>query len=172
MHAEYATIKERPALRFQRRMAHPVDAVWRAITESAQLEQWFPSSVELDLREGGEMTFTFRETKLSEQPTTMAGEVTDLDPPRLFAFYWGEDHLRFELEPADGGTLLTFTALLDARDKAARDAAGWHVTFDALERHLAGTATSPSSPEPGADWRGLYDEYAGRGFPTGAPIPE
>ena len=35
------TIDGRPALRFQRRLAHPVDRVWRAITEPDELEDWF-----------------------------------------------------------------------------------------------------------------------------------
>ena len=171
MHVEYATIDDRPALNFERRIAHPVDAVWRAITEPEQLEHWFPSSVELDLRVGGEMTFTFREMQLAEQPMTLSGEVTDLDPPHLFAFYWGQDHLKFELAPADQGTLLRFTAMLDAKDKAARDAAGWHMCLDRLELQLGG-ATTALGTEPSGEWRGRYEEYVGRGFPTGAPVPD
>jgi hypothetical protein len=106
-----------------------------------------------------------------DAPTTMTGRVTDFDPPRRFAFYWGEDHLRFELEPADDhGCLLHFTIELDARDKAARDAAGWHQCLDALERQLTGTA--PERPMPSDAWRERYDEYARRGLPTGAPVPD
>ena len=145
MHVEYATIDDRPALNFERRIAHPVDAVWRAITEPEQLEHWFPSSVELDLRVGGEMTFTFREMPLAEQPMTLA--------------------------PADQGTLLRFTAMLDAKDKAARDAAGWHMCLDRLELQLGG-ATTALGTEPTGEWRGRYEEYVGRGFPTGAPVPD
>jgi hypothetical protein len=101
----------------------------------------------------------------------MTGRVTDFDPPHLLAFYWGDDHLRFELEPADGETsLLRFTVVLDSEDKAARDAAGWHQCLDGLESRLAG-ATSPR-PMPSDPWREHYAEYTRRGLPTGAPVPD
>jgi uncharacterized protein YndB with AHSA1/START domain len=167
MYGAYDTIENRPALRFERRLSHPVEVVWRAITESDELEQWFPSRVEVDeLRPGAEMTFRFENMPL-DAPSTMAGRVTAFDPPRLFEFYWGEDHLRFELEPAGSDACtLRLTVLLDEREKAARDGAGWHVCLDRLGRQLAGA-------EPGGreDWRGLYEEYQRRGTPAGAPIP-
>ena len=168
MYGAYDTIENRPALRFERRLSHSVDAVWGAITEPDELEQWFPSKVEVEaLRPGAEMTFRFENMPL-DAPSTMTGRVTDLDPPRLFAFYWGGDHLRFQLEPVAGedACTLRLTVLLDSREKAARDAAGWHVCLDRLRRRLAGA-------EPGGreDWRARYDEYQRRGVPAGAPIP-
>jgi uncharacterized protein YndB with AHSA1/START domain len=171
MHGSYETIDGRPALRFQRLLAHPVDAVWRAITEPAELERWFPSQIDGDVRVGGELTFSFREQPLQDAPVTMTGHVTDLDPPRLFAFYWGDDQLRFELEAAESGaaTDLRFTVLLDAEDKAARDASGWHQCLDALAAALDGG--DPGSSFVPDQWRVRYDEYARRGFPTGAEIP-
>lgn len=96
----------------------------------------------------------------------MHGDVTELDPPRLLAFYWGDDHLRFELEPLEEGCRLRFTCLLDAREKAARDAAGWHVCFDRLERVVVG-----DTPADDEAWRERYAEYERRGLPTGAPVP-
>jgi hypothetical protein len=58
---------------------------------------------------------------------------------------------------------------LDARDKAARDAAGWHVCLDGLQRLLDGSGAGPHEP---VEWRPVYDEYERRGLPTGAVIPE
>jgi uncharacterized protein YndB with AHSA1/START domain len=167
MYGAYDTIENRPALRFERRLSHPVEVVWRAITESDELEHWFPSHVEIDeLRPGAEMTFRFENMPL-DAPSTMSGRVTGFDPPRLFEFYWVDDHLRFELEPAGSDACtLRLTVLLSEREKAARDGAGWHVCLDRLERQLTGT-------EPGGreDWRALYEEYQRRGAPAGAPIP-
>jgi uncharacterized protein YndB with AHSA1/START domain len=166
MYGNYATIEDTPTLTFQRRLSHPVDRVWRAITEPDELQHWFPSKVVADeLRAGAEMTFEFEDMPL-DAPSSMGGSVTDVEAPRLFAFYWGEDHLRFELEPADdpeAGTL-SLTVQLGARDKAARDAAGWHVCLDRLESRLG---------EDGArgEWRDYYDEYQRRGVPAGAPVP-
>jgi uncharacterized protein YndB with AHSA1/START domain len=173
MYGAYDTIENRPALRFERRLSHPVEVVWEAITQPGELEQWFPSRVEVDeLRPGAEMTFRFENMPL-DAPSTMTGRVIEFDPPRLFEFTWGppghEDHLRFELEPVAGSEdacLLRLTVLLEARDKAARDAAGWHLCLDRLGRQLAGA-------EPGGreGWRERYEEYQRREFPTGAPIP-
>jgi uncharacterized protein YndB with AHSA1/START domain len=163
----YDTIENRPALSFERRLSHPVDVVWRAITEADELERWFPSRVEVDeLRPGADMTFGFENMPLEDAPMTMTGRVTEFDPPRRFAFTWGEDHLRFELEPVAGedACVLRLTVLLDARDKAARDAAGWHVCLDGLEQRLDGKSGN-------GEWRGYYDEYQRRGVPAGAPIP-
>ncbi len=174
MYGAYDTIENRPALRFERRLAHPVDVVWRAITESDELLHWFPSRVEVDeLAPGAEITFRFESMPLEGVPSTMSGRVTDFDPPHLFAFYWGDDHLRFELEPAtdsENACLLRLTVLLDERAKAARDSAGWHVCLDRLEGLLAG-ADGQAATGASEDWRGLYEEYQRRGAPAGAPVP-
>ena len=169
MYGAYDTIENRPALRFERRLSHPVEVVWQAITQPDELEHWFPSRVEVDeLRPGADMTFRFENMPL-DAPSTMTGRVLAFDPPRLFEFFWGGDHLRFELEPAghsEEECLLRLTVLLDEREKAARDSAGWHVCLDRLGRQLAGA-------EPGGreDWGRLYAEYQRRGAPAGAPIP-
>jgi uncharacterized protein YndB with AHSA1/START domain len=174
MYGAYETIENRPALSFERRLSHPVDVVWRAITESDELEHWFPSRVEVDsLAPGAEMTFRFEEMPLEGEPTTITGRVTEFDPPKRFGFFWGDDHLRFELEPVAGSEdacVLRLTVLLDSRDKAARDGAGWHVCLDRLERLLAGD-DGPADTGTTEDWRSLYDEYQRRGAPAGAPIP-
>jgi uncharacterized protein YndB with AHSA1/START domain len=164
VHATYETIDGRPALRFERRLQHPPEQVWRALTEPAQLADWFPSRVEVDLRVGGAMHFDF-----VEEGFTLSGEVTALEAPRRFAFTWGDDHLHFDLEPEDGGSacMLHFLVELDVRDKAARDASGWHQCFDRLERLLGGTEDAP----PAQTWHELYEEYARRGMPVGASIP-
>ena len=153
MHATYENVSDRPTLRFERRLGHPVAKVWRAITEPAELGHWFPSNVEGEIRAGGELTFRFEHMPL-DAPTTMTGRVTDYEPQRLFAFYWGDDHLRFELELDESDAcLLRLTVRLDAEDKAARDAAGWHHCLGGLERHLA-----DQPPVAGDSWRERYDE--------------
>jgi uncharacterized protein YndB with AHSA1/START domain len=171
MHGSFETIDERPALRFERRIGHPVEAVWEAITQPSELAHWFPCEVEVELRLGGPMTFHFPEMALPDAASTLLGEVTEYDPPRRFAFTWGEDHLHFALDPSDddAATILRFTVELDTRDKAARDAAGWHVCLDALERQLDGAEIE--RPYPPGDWRTLYEDYQRRGLPADAPIP-
>src|SRR5439155_4370497 len=167
MHGTLETIDGRPALRFERRLAHPVEAVWRTVTEPSELAHWFPSSVSGDLRAGGRLSFAFE----TDGVPPMEGEVLELEPPRRFTFLWGEDELRFELEPAEGGEgcLLHFTCVLGEREKAARDAAGWHVCLDRLEDRLAGTpATAPAAAPPRGCARPSRTSPR-RGFPSRAP---
>ena len=152
-HGTYETIDGRPALRFERRLPHPPGLVWRALTEPAELAHWFPALVERELEPGGKMTFTFADDGLPPSD----GRVHELEPPRLFAFSWGEEELRFELEElADGREcLLRFTHLLEQRDQAANNAAGWHVCLDRLAAHLRGEAVEAPGTEMTDELRGL-----------------
>jgi uncharacterized protein YndB with AHSA1/START domain len=168
MYGSYATVKDTPTLTFERRLSHPVERVWSAITERDELGHWFPSKVVVgELAPGAEMSFEFENMPL-DAPSTMTGRVTDFEPPRLFGFTWGppghEDHLRFELEPGEAGCMLRLTVALGTRDKAARDSAGWHVCLDRLEARLG-------EESAGGEWRELYEEYRRRGVPAGAPVP-
>jgi uncharacterized protein YndB with AHSA1/START domain len=164
MYGNYATDVDTPTLTFERRLSHPVDRVWSAITEPSELGHWFPSKIVVEeLAPGAALSFEFEDMPL-DAPSTMTGRVTDFDPPRVFAFTWGEDHLRFELEPTDGECTLRLTVALGTRDKAARDAAGWHVCLDRLDEQLG-------SEHAAGEWRAYYDEYQRRGVPAGAPIP-
>jgi uncharacterized protein YndB with AHSA1/START domain len=169
MNGTYIEVDQRPAIVFERRLSHPVDAVWRAITDPDELAAWFPNRVEVDLRVGGRIHFTFPEP-LDYPP--MEGEVLALDPPRRFHFTWGPDELRFDLEPLDDeGCLLRLTDVLSESEKAARDAAGWHVCLDTLEEHLAGRPTTAPGTRPSSAWQEHYVRYVAEGVPSGAEIP-
>ncbi|WP_405499645.1 SRPBCC family protein [Streptomyces niveus] len=127
----------RTALRMERRLAHPPQRVWDAITRPAQLAKWFPSEVSVDLRPGGEIGFHF-----PGEPgpgPAMTGRVTDADEPRLFAFTWGEDHLSWEITPdGEGGSLLRLVHTFGDRFGAASFASGWQVCVTALGQVLDG----------------------------------
>jgi len=166
-HGTYATIDGTPAVSFERRLVHPIDAVWRGITDPAELEHWFPCAVELDLRVGGAMSFDFA------PDFTLDGEVLELDPPRRFGFRWGADVLRFELAEEGGGTRLVMVHLLhdEGAPAAAKTAAGWHLCLDALERRLAGKQPGPAPAGVSPEWRERYDEYLAGGVPAGAEVP-
>lgn len=147
--------RARPAVRLERRLADPPEVVWGALTQREQLRAWFPSDV---LVEGGawvpgaEISFPFPPETID---LTLEGQVLEVDEPRLLAFTWGEETLRFELAPHEGGTLLVLTDELPP-SIAARNAAGWD---DCLDR-LAGL-----QPETGG-WRTRFDRYAARFEPV------
>ena len=169
MHGIYEIVDDRSTLSFERRLPHSVERVWRAVSEPAELAHWFPSAVNGDLTPGGTLTFEFPG---GEMPA-MQGEVIEVDPPRSLAFTWGDDMLRIELELErdDDGCLLRFTVLFDDSARASRDAAGWHVCLELLERHLAGVETRSPTSDATPDWRELYAEYQRRGLPAGVPLP-
>jgi uncharacterized protein YndB with AHSA1/START domain len=167
-HGSYTTVGGRPAVRFERRLSHPIDAVWRAVTEPEELAHWFPAAVELELRLGGRIHFTH--TDGAAPPS--AGEILELEPPRRLAFSWGDERLQIELAPdGDAGCRLTFTHVLSTREQAARDAAGWHVCLDRLRQRLDGDAADAPTAEPTSEWREHYAQYRQRGLPAGAPVP-
>jgi uncharacterized protein YndB with AHSA1/START domain len=142
----------RNVLRLERRLAHPPEKVWRALTTPADLVQWFPAEVRLDLRTGGEVRFVFPGGEAPEGK----GVITDLDPPRLLAFTWEGEHLRWELRPDGAGSVLTLEHTLDDRYGAASFAAGWHTCIDAMDDLLAGRPV-PALAGPEA-MAGRHDE--------------
>ncbi|MET9581091.1 SRPBCC family protein [Streptomyces massasporeus] len=164
----YLTLDDgRPAVRFSRVYDHPVDRVWQFVTDADELERWFPSRAEIELRPGG--TVRFSGDPHMEDST---GRVLAVDPPRHLAFEWGGDELRFDLEETgEKSTRLTLTNVLDAQDSAARNGAGWEVCLAALDARARGEETA--GPHAGADapWQELYAAYVAAGMPSGAPVP-
>jgi uncharacterized protein YndB with AHSA1/START domain len=149
-------------LRFVRRLAHPRERVWRAITEPEHLKAWFPSTIDGERKTGAAITLVF--------PDNMAppanGAILAYEPPRLFEFTWGEDTLRFELQPDGDGTLLTLTNTIVEIGKAARDGAGWQVCLDALELDLDGKG----GREALGRWAEFSEQYKERFGPEASTI--
>jgi uncharacterized protein YndB with AHSA1/START domain len=144
---------DRWALRFERQLAHPIDRVWRAITEPSELAHWFPGRVEVDLVVGGKITFLNDMEGVDESLLPTQGVVTAVDPPTVFAFTWADDPLRFELSPAGTGCVLVFTHTFENRAGAPRQAAGWSECLDGLVGLLDGA--SPA----GAGWPVYIERY-------------
>jgi uncharacterized protein YndB with AHSA1/START domain len=135
------TIGGRPVLRFERLLHHAPDKVWKAVTDPAELAHWFPARVETELRVGAPMRFTLEGGPAEGGPAdTPDGEIIEFDPPRVFAYRWGQDVLRWELIPEGSGCRLHFSHVLsDAQGGAAaagRNAAGWDACLDALSARL------------------------------------
>jgi uncharacterized protein YndB with AHSA1/START domain len=159
------TADGRFVLRFERRLAHPPAAVWHALTDPGAMREWFPQEVEADLRPGGKMRFSHRKGETYESLPAFDGEIVEFDPPRLFAYSWGTDLLRWELHPDRDGCLLVFTDTFAEGGKAARDGAGWHVCLEALAASLDGTP-----PPPPDLWTQAHARYGERFGPEAATI--
>ncbi|WNV84424.1 SRPBCC family protein [Umezawaea sp. Da 62-37] len=141
--ATLETLQGHPVLRFQRTLPHSPIKVWRAITRPTELAAWFPATVQFDLTPGARIHFTFPEGAPVDDGGT--GEVLEVDPPKVFAFRWNSDVLRFELVPTDDGCVLHFTQVLGDRLSAGRNAFGWDTCLAVLDAHLDGRTHTPSS---------------------------
>lgn len=160
-YGELEQVNGRWHLRFERRLGHPPERVWQALTDEEDLAAWFPTTVEGDLKADAPLRFAFR----GEEIAPFEGRMLTVEQNRLLEFEWGADRLRLTLEPDDGGTRLTLIDVLDDRGKGARDATGWHVCLENLETRLAGG--EPAGPET---WKPLNDEYVSRFGPEAATI--
>lgn len=121
---------DRWTVRLERRLAHPVDRVWRALTEPDHVAQWFPVRIDGEWRPGAPLRFG--------DEATPGGEVLGVDPPRRLAFTWGDNELHLELEPDGDGTTLRLRHVFDDRPGAASFATGWHQCLAALAAVVAG----------------------------------
>jgi uncharacterized protein YndB with AHSA1/START domain len=150
-------------LRFTRMLPHPVEKVWRAITEPEHLAHWFPTTVEGERIAGAPLRFSFS----GGEAPPFDGEMLAYDPPSVMELRWGEDVLRLELRAVAPGTELTLLDALGARGKAARDGAGWHVCLDSLEAELAGDS---GAGERMAAWSEVHPHYVESFGPEAATI--
>lgn len=151
------TVDGRAVLRFERRLAHPPEKVWRAITEPSQLEHWFPAAVEGERAIGARLRFVFPEGEAPPQE----GTITEFEEPRVFAFTWGESLLRVELRPDDGGCTLVFTHTFDDRPSAASYTVGWQGCLAALASLLDGKPVDGLVPNGYAELHEAYIEKFG-----------
>jgi uncharacterized protein YndB with AHSA1/START domain len=148
----------RAVLHFERRLAHPPEKVWRAVTEPSELAHWFPATVELELRPGAPIHFVEDDPAIGES----TGEVLEADPPKVFAFRWGGDVLRFELVPDGSGCRLLFSHALSGGDVwgdekfAAQHAAGWDACLELLAARLGGETSDAGST---VEWFARNEQY-------------
>jgi uncharacterized protein YndB with AHSA1/START domain len=157
----------RPAVRFERTFPHPVERVWRAITEPDELVRWFPSAVQLEPRVGGAVSFSG--DPYSEGST---GQVLAYEPPSRLSFSWGPDELHFALDAVGDGCRLTLVNVLSDRSTASRNAGGWYVCLAELVKVLDGVPSRGPHSEDTVPWEPVYRAHVEAGLPSGAPIPD
>jgi uncharacterized protein YndB with AHSA1/START domain len=140
---DHATIRPdgRTELTMRRRLPHPPRKVWRAITETQHLKEWFPDEMRI---EGDRVHYG----------SSPDGRVLRLDPPHVFAHTWEDDELHWEITPDGDGSLLTLTHVFGDRFGAASFASGWHTCLLAL----ATTLDARPLPPP-ADMARLHEDY-------------
>ena len=136
---EYGTLK------FERRLSHPVETVWKAITDQKEIFRWLPDyKGTFDGYNGGAIDLV---NTVSGSHVT--GNILVWDLHRVFEHEWHispnqmfphgepESVIRWELEQ-DGDSDIIFTVTHSRLTKsiALRLAPGWHAYLDRLEAIL------------------------------------
>ncbi|HZT65901.1 MAG TPA: SRPBCC family protein [Acidimicrobiales bacterium] len=161
---------ETVTLHYERHLAHPVEAVWRAITDPEEVAAWSGWEVEIDLRPGG------RFVTRHQTGDRVVDRIVRVEPPHLLEHTFWEDvnpeaRVTYRLDEEHGGCRLTLTHVLTMSDlrrsaeryswagdpttQIPRTGAGWHRLLDRIAARLDGVA----SPAP-AD--GLEERYAAK----------
>src|SRR5882724_3427850 len=136
-----------------RELRHSPEKVWQALTDPVHLREWAPFVTDGSLDAIGTVNLTW-----VGAPTPIETKVTRAEAPK--ALEYGD--MRWELEASGGGTRLRLWHKIDCRF-IAWGASGWHISFDVLERLLAG---NPIGRIVGADamkfsgWQRLVAEYS------------
>ena len=171
--ADLARFVDRYTAEYVRHYPHPVERVWRAITDPAEFRAWFIAGT-LEPRVGGAYQFGGPD---------FAGEVLALDPPRLIRLSStgptsAKAYLEYELSADGDGTRMRFVQHFLTHDgfRAFPDdpggdlpggpdtpwypgsLGGWHEFFEALGQVLDGRPRR-SGPERNARWLDLVETY-------------
>lgn len=143
-------------IRFQRVLRHPIERVWRALTNSDELGKWLAPG-EIDLRLGGCVSLAF-----TNSPAVIESTVTALDQPRLLEYHWVSQDgdggpVRWELAPHEGGTLLVLTCTVPAELEKwkFKSLAGWHSIVEMLVGLLHGKPVLWSMER----WQEIHNHY-------------
>lgn len=160
-HAAGAEVRkegDRWTLVLVRELRQPPEKVWQALTDPAELREWAPFDADRNLGTTGPAKLS-----LVGAPRAQASEtnVTRADAPRVLEYRWGDNDMRWELEPLGNGTRLTLWHNID-RKYMAMGAAGWHICLDVLGQLLDG---HPIGRVVGNDalkfeWQRLNVEYS------------
>jgi uncharacterized protein YndB with AHSA1/START domain len=151
---------DRHTVEYLREYAHPIERVWRAITDPAEFSVWFIRG-QLDPRPGGAYRFETRDDGFK-------GLVVEIDPPRFIRF-GGPAHengwFSYELTPSAAGTRMRFVQFFPPEGHYAATPddlggdlpvpgtpwkpgflGGWHEFWDALGDHLDGVPVGSRLP--------------------------
>ena len=133
---------DRYTLTFTRRLKHPVDKVWAALTVPERIADWLATAT-ISPGPGLGADFALHFINLDYR---MAGKIVAYEPPRLIAWTWPDGDLpdsvvRFELEPDGAGCLLTLTQDRQRLEHLHDVAAGWHTHLEGLSGAVDGVHT-------------------------------
>lgn len=123
--------------RLERQLDHVPEAVWRMLTDPAELPKWLAPG-EIELRPGGRAKLDF-----TDSGTVIDSRVAAVEPARRLEYSWSspgepERPVRWELEPDGTGTRLVLTLGVPESEDVARACAGWEAHLQMLLAALEG----------------------------------
>lgn len=135
-------------VRFERLLGSPIERVWRALTDEAQLARWLASGT-FEPNDGGALAFDFGEGG------TVTGRVSAFEPPKRLAYTWlipGEhaSTVEWTLESEGAGTRLRLVHSTLPEKVGLGYTAGWHAYLERLAAVARG--------EEGPDFDSRFDE--------------
>lgn len=147
----------RQTVRFERTTEHPIEHVWRTLTEPELIAYWLADAQELDLVPGGRLNFVCPGTG----DEGAEGTVGVVDPPHTIVYdteFFGV--MRWELTELPTGTRIISTVEKPIPpDSEADMLANWHVHMDFFDDALEGKATDWVN-FPMSIWEDIRDQYA------------
>lgn len=144
---------DNPDIILQRELNVTREAVYRAWTVPSELERWFFTDCEADVRLQGTYRFHWRSRGNPEKDHVRFGTYLEVEAPHLLGFEWDGFRLPFQAKPTtvhvvfedtdDGGTLLTLTHAgwgeePEWQEERRSHIAGWSFYLDNLKRYLEG----------------------------------
>lgn len=151
----------RTVLSFQRSLAHPLEQVSQALTESEHMRSWLPVDMVGERAAGATVSMVFWPDLVEKKGLDAdAGTavIVAWDPPHIFEWVWHGSRVRFELTGGPEGCLLDLTVEIetDDPDTIIDNAGGYHLWVDHLTM-LLNDGASPSIAD--AEPQQLEDQY-------------
>lgn len=137
-------------IEISRDLRAPIERVWKALTESDQISQWWQTGV-IDPREGGRFALDMGENCEPGAPS-LDGIIKVFRPPHIFEFTWNESDIetvivRFELLAlTPERTRVTIISHAD-RNSLLVVSVGWHEIIDRLRTFISTGAFAPAPDE-------------------------
>jgi len=141
---------DRDTMRFVREYPHPVERVWAALTDPAQMSIWWMPCSRLEARAGGAY-----EMHSPLGNTSFKGRIHECEPPRMIDF---SGVTRFELYANEGGCRVVLTLKRWPNGWNPVSLAGFHGWLDQLRLHLEGFSRDQLN-EMVDSWSHVYPGY-------------
>lgn len=174
--AGLARFIDRFTIEYVRVYPHPIERVWRAVSDPAEIGVWFWTA-RFELQVGAPYRF-------GGADSDFVGVILAIEPPRRLRFGGPRGHgpggfVQFELEPVDAGTRLTFTQHsqpgffrkdewpIDPPDLEEGPGmpwrpgtlSGWHSALDGLRGHMDGADITSGLDAAEAALLAVYREH-------------